>query len=470
MVLRRSLRAVAQGMGSLGGCQVLTRLALVTGMLAASAGSLVAQDGPASGSIQDTPTARVTDTPSQTAARPWNQWRGPQRDTRFDGAAWPAKLGAENLKLVWEAALDASYSGPITDGTRIFTTETVKKKEETTKAYDLATGKSLWEVRWPGAMTVPFFAAANGSWIRSTPACDESRVYVVGMLDVLVCLESATGKELWRIDFAEQYGTGKPSFGAVCSPMLDQDHVYLQAANSFFKIQKQDGKVIWRTMIEEGGMMSGGSFSSPTFARLGDRDQILVQSRLKLAGIDPQSGEVLWQTDVPNFRGMNILTPIEFNDSVFTSSYNNQSYLYQVPAQFGGKAPSENVAMSWSNPAKGYMSTPTVIGDHAYLLLQNGRLACLRLQDGERLWTSPKKFGDYASYVTQGERFVMLTDNGMLRLVQASTEDCVVISEYQLPGIKDSWAHLGMGVGANGQVQVYVRSISGLHVYDWTAN
>jgi hypothetical protein len=27
--------------------------------------------------------------------------------------------------------------------------------------------------------------------------------------------------------------------------------------------------------------------------------------------------------------------------------------------------------MSWSNPAKGYMSTPTVIGDHAYLLLQN---------------------------------------------------------------------------------------------------
>ena len=61
----------------------------------------------------------------------------------------------------------------------------------------------------------------------------------------------------------------------------------------------------------------------------------------------------------------------------------------------------------------------------------------------------------------------MLADDGVLRLVRANPEDCDVISELQLPEIKDSWAHLGMGIGANGQLQVYVRSISGLHVFDW---
>ncbi len=398
----------------------------------------------------------------------WNQWRGPNRDTTFTTKPWPSKLTEANLKLVWQHSLEPSYSGPVTDGQRIFTTETVGKREETTRAYDLATGKQLWEVRWPGAMTVPFFAASNGSWIRSTPACDESRLYVVGMLDVLVCFDSASGKELWRIDFAKQYETGNPAFGAVCSPLMDKDHLYLQAANSFFKIQKTDGKVIWRTMIEEGGMMSGGSFSSPSFATLGDRYQILVQSRINLAGIDPESGKVLWQTEVPHFRGMNILTPIEFEDSVFTSSYNNQSYLYEVPSQFGGRRASENVEVAWSNPAKGYMSTPTVIDKHAYLLLQNGRLACLSLVDGERKWTSPKAFGEYASFVTHGDRFLMLSNTGLLRLVKATTEDCEVISELQLPEIEDSWAHIGMGIGAAGQIQIYVRSLKGLHVFDWS--
>ncbi len=404
---------------------------------------------------------------SKSAPLLWNQWRGGKRDTSFDAVKWPLKLSVDNFVSVWDVALDPSYSGPISDGKRIFTTETLGKKEETVRAYDVATGTPLWEVRWPGAITVPFFAAANGSWIRSTPACDHSRVYVVGIRDVLVCLDSATGAEQWRIDFAKEYSTGAPAFGAVCSPLLDEEHVYLQAANSFFKIQKQDGKVVWRTMQEAGGMMTEGSFSSPVFATLGDRQQILVQSRLTLAGIDPQSGEVLWRTDVPNFRGMNILTPIEFEDSVFTSSYNHQSFLYQIPSEHGGRAASGNVSLAWSNPAKGYMSTPSVIDGHAYLLLQNGRFACLNLQDGQRKWTSPKKFGDYASYVTQGERILMLSDKGVLRLIQASTEDCEVVSEYQLPNINDSWAHLGMGVGPSGQVQVYVRSLKGLHVFNW---
>jgi hypothetical protein len=55
----------------------------------------------------------------------------------------------------------------------------------------------------------------------------------------------------------------------------------------------------------------------------------------------------------------------------------------------------------------------------------------------------------------------------LLRLIKASTEDCEVISELQLPEIEDSWAHLGMGVGEAGQIQIYVRSLKGLHVFDW---
>ena len=60
-------------------------------------------------------------------------------------------------------------------------------------AIDRATGQEVWRASWPGAMSVPFFAAANGSWIRATPALHDGRLYVAGMKDVLVCLEAATG-------------------------------------------------------------------------------------------------------------------------------------------------------------------------------------------------------------------------------------------------------------------------------------
>jgi hypothetical protein len=62
-------------------------------------------------------------------------------------------------------------------------------------------------------MTVPFFAASNGSWIRATPAVADGRIYVAGMRDLLVCLDSATGKEIWRVDFMTALESPLPAFG-----------------------------------------------------------------------------------------------------------------------------------------------------------------------------------------------------------------------------------------------------------------
>ena len=125
-----------------------------------------------------------------------------------------------------------SYSGPIVSGTRVFVTETRDESHEIVRTLDRATGEELWKVEWPGALSVPFFAKSNGSWIRSTPACDSVRLYVAGIRDVLVCLDVATGAELWRVNFVDKYNSPLPGFGTVCSPLLDAEHLYIQAAAS----------------------------------------------------------------------------------------------------------------------------------------------------------------------------------------------------------------------------------------------
>lgn len=311
-----------------------------------------------------TSTLRGDETPRTVPV--WPQWRGPTRDGQVQGSAWPDNLRKDTLKQRWRVELGPSYSGPIVAPDRVFVTETRDKKTEVVRAFDRKTGKELWRAEWSGAIAVPFFAASNGSWIRSTPALDADSLFAAGMRDVLVSLNAKTGKEQWRVDFVKEFKATLPAFGFVSSPLVDGDAVYVQAGASFVKLDKTNGKVVWRVLKDDGGMM-GSAFSSPTIATLAGQRQILVQAREKLVGVDPETGDILWKQNVPNFRGMNILTPVSFGDAVFTSSYNNKSWLYAVSK----KDQKFQVKEAWSNNAQGYMSTPVVSDGHAYLHMQN---------------------------------------------------------------------------------------------------
>ncbi|MCA9035181.1 MAG: PQQ-binding-like beta-propeller repeat protein [Planctomycetaceae bacterium] len=389
------------------------------------------------------------------AAENWNQWRGPFRNGQFNGRKWPATLSEDVVREVWKKDLSPSYSGPVVCGDAIFTTETIDGKNEAIIAFNRETGEQLWRVEWPGALTVPFFAASNGSWIRSTPACDGTYLYVGGMRDVLVCLEARTGKEIWRIDFPQLLQAPLPAFGFVSSPLPDGDSLYVQAGASFVRIRKSDGEIIWRTLQDSGGMM-GSAFSSPVIAEIGGLRQLIVQTRTKLAGISLDDGSVLWDQDVPSFRGMNILTPSVYGDAIFTSSYQNQSWLFSCQRSQDAFEVSE----AWSNNAQGYMSTPVIIDDHAYLHLQNERITCIDLRNGERKWTS-QPVGKYMSMIANGDRILGLNQNGTLMLIRANPEKYELLGEFS-SGQEETWAHLALDEG-----RVLIRGLNSLAVYEW---
>ncbi len=388
----------------------------------------------------------------------WTQWRGPTRDGLVSGATWPDSLADKLLTRLWRVDLAPSYSGPIVSESAVFVTATVKKKTEVVIALDRKSGKELWRAEWPGAITVPFFAASNGSWMRSTPALDGGSLFVAGMQDVLVSLNARTGKEQWRVDFVKEFKAPRPAFGFVSSPLVDGDAVYVQAGASFVKLDKTTGKVIWRVLKDDGGMM-GSAFSSPTIATLVGRRQILVQTREKLAGVDPKTGDVLWEQKVPNFRGMNILTPVPFGDAVFTSSYSNKSWLFAV-----SKADDKfQIKEAWSNKAQGYMSTPVVIDGHAYLHLQSQRFTCINLKTGKKTWTS-QRFGRYCSLVAQKDRILALDQRGKLLLIKANPKEFELLDERKVSD-QETWAHLAVCGD-----EVFVRELNGLSVFVWKEN
>ena len=175
----------------------------------------------------------------------WPQWRGPTRDSKVIGKQWPDSLDENHLELSWEVKRGPSYSGPIVVGNRVFTTETDEQKIEVVYAYDKITGDELWRTEWEGHEGA-FFAASNGSWIRTTPACDGETIYVAGMCDVLYALDCATGKIRWDVDFKKRFDSPMPAFGFASSPLVHGDAIFARSAalsNSTKQLGKLSGEL-----------------------------------------------------------------------------------------------------------------------------------------------------------------------------------------------------------------------------------
>ena len=388
----------------------------------------------------------------------WTQWRGPNRDGVVTGKIWPTDLKATHLAPKWRIELGSSYSGPIMDGDAIYVTES-SEDNEVVRALDRTNGKEKWRHTWAGKMRVPFFAAKNGSWIRSTPALANGKLFVAGMRDHLLCIDIKTGKRLWEINFPKELKTPVPSFGCVCSPMVDDKYVYMQAGAAFCKIEQDTGKMVWQSMKDKGGMY-GSAFSSPVFATLDGKDQILVQSRTELAGVDVDSGGILWRQPVKAFRGMNILTPLPYKNGVYTSAYGGRSHFFDIKHnQKTWKATEQ-----WENKGQAYMCSPILFEDHVYLHLRNQRFACYNLKTGKEAWVSDERFGKYMSLVRQGSKILGLDQNGMLYLINATPEKLVILDSRKISN-QETWAHLAVSGG-----QVAVRELKAIALYDWKAS
>jgi outer membrane protein assembly factor BamB len=382
----------------------------------------------------------------------WPQWRGPERTGLSQGPAWPDSLGG--LQRQWHVELGKGYPGPIVAEDRVFVAETANGDTEVVRALDRKTGKELWQASWKGKVSVPFFAKRNGDWIRSTPAYDAGVLYVGGMEEVLVALDGKSGRELWRVDFPKRFNQPVPDFGFASSPLVDGDFIYLQAANSVVKLNKRDGSTVWRTLPTKDNMFESGAFSSPLIATLCGKRQLVVATRTSLAGVDLGSGQPLWMQEVPHFRGMNILTPVVAGDTVFASTYRHESYLFQIK-QVDGKFTSTEL---WKNKVKGYMSTPVRIGDHIYLHLQNQRVTCLNLVNGENPWTT-EPFGTYWSMAVRKDKILALDDRGQLLLVKASPAKFELLDSREI-STSPTWGHIAVAGD-----EIFVRELTGITAY-----
>ncbi len=157
----------------------------------------------------------------------WPQWRGPRRDGISDETGLLTDWKSTPPQLVWKRPLGGGYSSIAVSGGRLYTMDK-KENEERVLCLDAATGKEIWVHQYPAN----YGGLSYGGGPRATPTVNDGRVYTVGAAGMMLCLDEkpsdGTPRVLWQHDLMSEFGAHRPNWGVACSPLIDGELVCVQ--------------------------------------------------------------------------------------------------------------------------------------------------------------------------------------------------------------------------------------------------
>ena len=157
-------------------------------------------------------------------AQDWPQFLGPTRNGKYAATDFTTVFPKAGPPVVWKKTIGQGFSGPVVADGKLILFHRVGDKE-TVECLDSATGKEIWRFDYPTHYRDDF---GFDEGPRSTPSISAGRVYTFGAEGMLHCLDFATGKKLWAVDTHQQFDVRKGFFGAACSPLVEGRAVLTQ--------------------------------------------------------------------------------------------------------------------------------------------------------------------------------------------------------------------------------------------------
>jgi outer membrane protein assembly factor BamB len=162
----------------------------------------------------------------------WSQWRGPNQDGSSDETGLPAVFSpTQGAKWGYDLP-GASASVPAVSKGKVFlTAPVVEKNEFVGVCVDAASGKELW--RKPLAAGYRWDDKSNLA--SPSPVVDGDHVIFFLATGDLICFD-LEGKEVWKRNICKDHGRFATQWTYSSSPLLDEGRLYIQALqrNEYF--------------------------------------------------------------------------------------------------------------------------------------------------------------------------------------------------------------------------------------------
>lgn len=390
----------------------------------------------------------------------WPQWRGPNRNGISQETGLLQEWPADGPTLLWQVNdIGYGFSTPSVSGQRLYLMSN-EGNDEFARAYNVADGKLVWSTGI-GKVGNPN-QNPNYPGARSTPTVDGERVYALGSDGDLACLESATGKILWRKSLRADFGGKVGTWAYSESPLVDGDSLIVTPGGpeaTTVALNKDSGELIWKSSIPEAGP---ANYSSPVVAEIGGVKQYVHFLQNGVIGVEARSGKFLWRYDKTADRRLDgsIQTPVVRGDLVYSATTLTGGGLAQInggPENFVA----ENKYFARKLPVA--IGGAVLIGDYLYGTT-NAALLCVDFKSGDIKWEN-RSVGA-ASLCYADNRLYLHGENNEVALIVATPESYQEKGRFTPPnpperGRNKAWAY---PIVANGRL--YIRELGTLWCYD----
>ena len=366
----------------------------------------------------------------------WPQWRGPNRDGRVNDAAIPATW-PKTLKEEWKITVGIGHASPVEANGKIFVF-TRQGEDEVLLCLDAATGKEVWRSSQPISYEPHEAAKAHGKGPKSTPVVSGGLVYTFGISGVLSAHEANTGKLKWRREFSKEYPKTSPWFGTAMSPLVDSGlviaHVGGNDKGALTAFDAQTGATKWTND------MDGPGYASPIIVTLAGTRQIVTFMQKDVVGVEFSSGKLLWKLPSKTQYNENINTVLSYKDMLIFSREGQGLSAIRLTKP-GAEIVPEQV---WVNKeAELYMSTPVLQGSTLFGMTdrQKGQFFAVDAENGKTVWQSPGRMGENAAILNLAGKVILFLTNDAKLIVQAVDGKTYAPQAEYTVASSATWAH-----------------------------
>jgi outer membrane protein assembly factor BamB len=373
----------------------------------------------------------------------WQQFRGNNRNGSSIDSIINENWINKEPALVWKKNIGSGFSEIVVSQGEIFTM--ISEKIDSTSGseflavYNEKTGNEIWKT-----LVDSMYFDISGNGPRSTPSVDDKTVFCLSSFGKLNAISRVNGKVLWTRNLMTEFDSTNHEWVYTSSPILCEDELIIEVggkgSKGFASFDKKTGDILWIKGVGK------PSYCSPTFAKIDEVTQIIFANDTMLFSFDKEGNE-LWSYRMP------LKSPVAM--PLFIAP--NKIFISSGAGCFMIKIQKSEVTEIFSQSTmRNMFSTSCYFNGHIYGVGRR-KLNCISAIDGVEKW-SEKGFG-LGSLILVGNKLIVLTDKGVLKIVEAIPDVYSEISSFQALEDKSYTAPSF----ANGKI--YLRNLTEMAVY-----
>jgi outer membrane protein assembly factor BamB len=262
----------------------------------------------------------------------------------------------------------------------------------------------------------------------------DGKVVTLSVHGITSCLDTATGKVLWR---KNDFEGSEPQFATSASPIIvDGMAIFLLGGNRRGGLVAYDlagGEQKWKWDGD------GAAYASPVVMTVSGVKSIVTPTAGNLAIVGLADGKEVWVGGYSQGR-YNATTPIVFGETVVYAGQGRGT----TAEKFFKKDDAVTSEIVWENADNSLMYNTPVLKDKVfYALSSDNKLFCVNIESGETAWSAAlpassggggggRGRGGYGSVVDAGAVLFALSPAGDLVVFESNPKEFKQLASYKV--------------------------------------